>query len=94
MTCLRHSQGCLPLVVETTCLAQIVYNLEVLGTVKDTLFAGTLMVKVVSADHLCTVAVVGTKIISRLNQNVHLLAVMQVIHLQLRLANLSGEIRL
>ena len=67
LTCLRQSQGCLPPVLEITCLAQIVYNREVLGTVKDTLFAGTLMVKVVSADHLCTVAVVGTKIIFRLN---------------------------
>ena len=64
---LHHSQGCLPPVVEITCLAQIVYNLEVLGTAKGILFVGTLMVKVVSADHLCTVAVVGTKIISRLN---------------------------
>lgn len=92
--CLPHSQGHLLPVGEITCLAQIVSNHEELGTVKDTSFAGTLMVKAESADHLYTVAVVGTKIISRLNWNVARLAVMQVFRTwKLHLANLSGVIR-
>lgn len=65
--------------MEITCLAQIVYNLEALGTVKDILFAGTLMVKMGSADLLLTAAVAETKIISIHKRHVARLAAMQVI---------------
>ena len=64
--------------MELTCLVQIVYNLGVLGTVKDTSFAGILMVKMASADHLLTAAVAETKTISFHKLHVALLAVMQV----------------
>ena len=74
---------------EITCLAQNVYNLEVLGTVKDTLFAGIFMVKMVSADHLLTAAAAETKITSKRKRRVPRLAVMQVF-LQLRPTYLSG----
>lgn len=84
------SQGHLLPVKEITCLAQIVCNLEVLGTVKDTPFAGTLMVKMESADHLLTAAVVETKIISIRKRHVARLAVMQVfLNLVLRMYQAS-----
>jgi len=63
---------------QTKCLVKIVYGLEVQGTVSGTLFAGTLMALMVSADHLRTAVVVETIIIFKRKRHAALPAVTQL----------------
>lgn len=71
-------QGKLLPTTKAGCLALIVYNPGTQDTVSGTLFGGTLMVKMMSAGHLLTVDVVGTRIISRPKRLVIQRAVMRV----------------